>query len=419
MDILARPFDRELNLADLLRGADSRRLATLLDTLLAGGARLVAADGTELAASRAGLATLALPTRVPLRHELETIGFLETDCPDAHRAEAAAGLVEMLLAANARYQMASRLHTEVVREDYESLQFQNAALAASEARYKALAENLEERVAQQVRTIETAQRQLSQAEKMAAVGQLSAGMAHEINNPIGFIRSNLSTAGNYLGSIERFARLAWESRQPSVLAAWKEQDMDFLLDDFGALLKECVGGADRIAAIVADLKEFSNIDHAEEQLADINACVRSVCKVAEPRTTGRANVVPTLGELPRVRCYPAQINQVLLNLLLNAAQAMDRPGEIRVTTVAEGDRVRIEISDNGHGIAPDVLPRIFDPFFTTRGVGEGTGLGLTVAHDVIAGHGGTIDVASEVGRGTTFTLRLPAAGDSSEVGLAS
>ena len=418
MDIIAQPFDQELTLAELLRGVAPAKLVTALATLLGGDVRLVAADGAELAAGRPDTAPpdpLSNPrsNRTPLRHEFETIGFVESGVSEAHRVEAAAALVEMLLAANARYQMASRLHTEVVHADYESLQRKNTELAASEARYKALAGNLEERVAEQVKTIETAQRQLFQAEKMAAVGQLAAGMAHEINNPIGFVRSNLATAGGYLARLDQLARTARASGDPAVLAYWRKEDMDFVLGDFAALLNESVSGADRIAAIVADLKEFSNIDHAEQQLADINACVRSVCKVAASRMAGRAEVVLALGEIPMVRCRPGHINQVLLNLLLNAAQAMDEPGQVRIATTAEGDGVRIEIADNGRGIAPDVLPRIFDPFFTTRAVGQGTGLGLTVARDVLAAHGGAIAVESELGRGTTFSIHLPSSTGSS------
>lgn len=404
MHPIGRRFDRELSLRELLGGVNLAMLAEQLKRLAGGEAGLETKQGEALWAMPPGGIDLI---RVEVCHELEPMGFLVASGSDRQRVEAAARLLEMLLKANARYHMASELHLEVVHEDYEALQRKHAELAASEGRYKALAENLEQRVTEQVKTIESAQRQLFQAEKMASVGQLAAGMAHEINNPVGFVRSNLSTAQSYVEKLERLAQLAKASGDAEVAAYWRQENLDFILEDFATLLAESIAGADRVARIVADLKDFSKVDQAEEQIADINTCIRSVCNVASAQISKQAELVLALADLPPTRCRPGHLNQVFLNLLLNAAQAMDRPGQIRIATRVERETIGIEISDTGRGMAPEVLDRIFDPFFTTREVGQGTGLGLTVARDIVAAHGGMLSVASKQGQGTIFTIKLP------------
>ena len=397
-------FDREYALAELLSGVNLAALAEQLKRIVGGAVRLETMQGATLLATHTGL---VCATRIEVRHELEPMGYLDADTPDRQRVEAAARLLEMLLKANARYHMAAQLHLDVVHDDYATLQRKHAELAASEARYKALAENLEQRVAEQVKTIESAQRQLFQAEKMASVGQLAAGMAHEINNPVGFVRSNLSTAQSYIGILDRLAQLAKASGNAEVAAFWRKENLSFILEDFATLLEESIAGSDRVARIVADLKDFSTVDQAEEQIADINTCIRAVCNVASAQVSKQAELVLALADLPPTRCRPGHLNQVFLNLLLNAAQAMDRPGQIRIATSVERESIGIEISDTGRGMAPEVQKRIFDPFFTTREVGQGTGLGLTVARDIIAAHGGMLSVESKLGQGTTFTIKLP------------
>lgn len=404
MERIEQRFDREFTLAELLSGVNLAALAEQFKRIVGGEVRLETMQGATLLATHPGL---VCATRIEVRHELEPMGYLEADTSDRQRVEAAARLLEMLLKANARYHMASQLHIEVVHEDYDTLQRKHAELAASEARYKALAENLEERVAEQVKIIESAQRQLFQAEKMASVGQLAAGMAHEINNPVGFIRSNLSTAQSYVEKLDRLAQLAKASGNAEVAAYWRQENLSFVLEDFATLLEESVVGADRVARIVADLKDFSKVDQAEEQIVDINTCIRSVCNVASAQVLKQAELVLALADLPPTRCRPGHLNQVFLNLLLNAAQAMDRPGQIRIATSVERESIGIEISDTGRGIAPEVIQRIFDPFFTTREVGQGTGLGLTVARDIITAHGGTLSAESTLGQGATFTIKLP------------
>lgn len=404
MDILPRSFDREFTLSELLGGISRKRLSEALAALLGAGFRLSSSAGEVLAGTTGDLPGAV---RVAVRHDLEALGWLEAVAGE-DQVGAAATLLELLLHQGARYHMASELHIEVVRADYEALQDQYAALQASEARYRELSQQLEERVQQQVRVIETTQLQLYQAEKMASIGQLAAGVAHEINNPIGFIRSNLSTARGYVERLQQFAPAICAN--PPLAEAWKRADMDFLIEDFGALLKESIDGADRVARIVADLKGFSNVDHAEVEVVDLNDSLRSVCNVAHAQVSPKAEVVMDLGELPPLRCHAGRLNQVFLSLLLNAAQAMDARGEIRIRSRHAGSEIRVEFADTGHGIAQDVLERIFDPFFTTRDVGRGTGLGLTVSRDVVAAHGGRIEVQSEHGKGSAFTVVLPAGG---------
>lgn len=393
------PFDRELGLDDLLKGIDRERLLAALAVLAGGPVRL----------ARAGSAGCG-GRRVALRAELETVGHLETDAEAGERLGAAAQLVELLLDSGRRYVMASDLHRETVQSDYEELQRKHAALTVSEARYKELAAQLEQRVAEQVKTIETAQRQLYQAEKLAAVGQLAAGVAHEINNPVGFIKSNLNTARSYVETLTGYAaQLNGGAERDALVRAWREQDLDFVLGDFQELLHESIDGAERVARIVSDLKGFSNVDRPDEEMADINEIVRGVCNVAGGEIARYADLALDLGTLPRTRCRPGHLGQAFLNLLLNAAQAMQGRGEIRVQSIMHMHDICVRIMDNGPGIPEDVRERIFDPFFTTRDIGQGTGLGLTVSRDIVQAHGGRLLLDSEVGRGTTAAIYLPVA----------
>ena len=394
-----------MNLHELLSGIVPDKLSAALAVLLGAPARIVSADGTWVMNN-----TPSLPgniRRITLSHDLETIGFLETSASDEARVHAATVILELFMQSGARYFMASQMHIEVVKADFEELQRRHTALVSSEARYKALAENLEERVKEQVSTIESAHRQLYQAEKLASVGQLAAGVAHEINNPIGFIRSNLGTAQSYVQKFQHMAEQLKSSGNEILAAAWQAADLDFVLKDFPSLLQESVDGADRVARIVSDLKGFSSIDQTEEEIVDLNDSVRSACNVAANQINRRADLKLQLGELPPLRCHAGHLGQVFLNLLLNAAQAMEKRGEIDIQSSVENNQIVIRISDTGSGIPPEVLPRIFDPFFTTREVGSGTGLGLTVSRDIITAHGGTIEVSSEPNVGTTFTIQIP------------
>ncbi|HLA74513.1 MAG TPA: ATP-binding protein [Gammaproteobacteria bacterium] len=405
--LLENNFDRERSLSDLLNNIDQKKLHGSLSSLLGEDMRLVSGRG-ELIFGGEAVASGSMP--ISLCGEFEPIGYIQGMQVDAKaRSEACISLLELLLCSAKQYYMVSDLHVEATHADYERLLQKNAALLESEARYKALAENLELRVAEQVKTIENAQRQLYQAEKMASVGQLAAGVAHEINNPIGFISSNLNTAKSYVEKLKAFIDL-FKAVQggETLLAEWNNNNMDFVMEDFSELLRESAAGTERVGRIVADLRGFSNIDGADEEQADINHCIRLACNVAAGNVKGHAEIKLELGDVPSVHCQPGRLSQVFLNMLLNASQSIVEYGVIKIQTSVEEGMVLIRISDNGAGIPEDVLPRIFDPFFTTKEVGQGTGLGLSVSHDIIKSHGGRIKVASKQGLGTTFTIYLPA-----------
>jgi two-component system NtrC family sensor kinase len=265
--------------------------------------------------------------------------------------------------------------------------------------------------------LQEAQSQLLQSEKLAAIGQLAAGVAHEINNPIGFVRSNLTTLGNYsaklLGVINAYETADSTLRNHPELFSKIEQarldaDLAFMVGDLRSLLAESLEGADRVRHIVQDLRDFSRIDSGQWQQADLHAGLESTINVVWNEIKYKAELVRDYGTLPLIECIPSRLNQVFMNLLVNAAQAIVERGKITISTRSDGNEVEIAIADTGKGIQPDVLPKIFNPFFTTKPVGKGTGLGLSVSYGIVRDHGGRIDVESEPGKGTTFTIRLPA-----------
>ncbi|HJV52287.1 MAG TPA: ATP-binding protein [Noviherbaspirillum sp.] len=266
------------------------------------------------------------------------------------------------------------------------------------------------------RELAEAHNQLLQSEKMASIGQLAAGVAHEINNPVGFVNSNLSTLIDY---VQRLLQVidAYEKSESvlaqapdaldAVRALRKQVDLDYVKEDVFSLLSESQEGVLRVKNIVQDLKDFSHVGTAEWQLADLHAGLNSTLNIVNNEIKYKATVVKEYGELPPVECLPLELNQVFMNLLVNAAHAIERFGEITVRTGWEGGEVWIDIGDNGSGIAPENLGRIFDPFFTTKPVGKGTGLGLSLSYSIVQKHHGRIDVDSELGRGTRFRVWLP------------
>src|SRR5574343_563396 len=263
-----------------------------------------------------------------------------------------------------------------------------------------------------IQELQDAQSQLLQSEKMAAIGQLAAGVAHEINNPVGFVNSNLGTLKTYIGNlfsvIDAYEAVA-KGGDPSLVASAREKsDLDFLREDLPALLSESQDGLNRVTKIVQDLKDFSRVDQAEFQQADLNAALESTLNVVWNELKYKAEVVRELTNIPPVACVPAQINQVFMNLLVNAAQAIENRGRITIRSGEENGYDRFEIADTGKGMTPEVRNRVFDPFFTTKPVGKGTGLGLSISYDIIVKkHAGRFDVSSTPGVGTTFRLWLP------------
>jgi two-component system NtrC family sensor kinase len=273
-----------------------------------------------------------------------------------------------------------------------------ARVVATQAALREANEELERRVAARTADLERALRQLKeseaalvQSEKMSSLGQLVAGVAHEINTPLAYVKNSVAVV---------------RERLPAMRAVLGAKDEN--LEDLEALTKDGLHGIEQIAELVANLKNFSRLDRSKVASFNVNEGVRATLLIARP-TLRKVDLAQDLGEIPSITCSPSQVNQVLLNLLTNASQAIDKPrGIIRLATRREGaDRIAIEVADNGRGIAPDALPRIFDPFFTTKDVGKGTGLGLTIAYKIVSQHGGRIDVRTEVGVGSTFTVVLP------------
>jgi two-component system NtrC family sensor kinase len=259
------------------------------------------------------------------------------------------------------------------------------------------------------------QAQVVQQEKMASIGQLAAGVAHEINNPMGFISSNLSTLGKYVERYNDFIKAQSELIESQVDkdAAAKIREkrqalkLDYSLDDGSDLIKESQEGAERVRTIVKNLKSFSRVDEAACKDADINECITSTINIVWNELKYKVKLVKELGEIPLTKCYPQQLNQVFMNLLVNASQAIAKRGEIIVKTWHESGIIYASVSDNGCGMTQEVVNHIFEPFFTTKDIGKGTGLGLSITYDIIKKHNGEITVESEPGMGTTFTVRLP------------
>ncbi len=256
-----------------------------------------------------------------------------------------------------------------------------------------LNENLEARVEERTQELRETQQQLMQAEKMKSLGQLVAGVAHELNNPIGFVHANIQLIDSYVAKIVASERgSAEETRARQALAK---------------LIARSQEGTERVKNIVRDLRSFSRMDQADLQEADLHEEIERTVALMEPRCKDCIAIERDFGKLPRVRCFPGQLNQVFMNLLINACDAQSEGGRIRITTRPVESGVRLEFHDDGPGIPAEVQSRIFDPFFTTKPVGKGTGLGLSLSHSIIERHGGRLTVESKPGEGTTFAIELP------------
>ncbi|MBN2420043.1 MAG: PAS domain S-box protein [Deltaproteobacteria bacterium] len=270
--------------------------------------------------------------------------------------------------------------------------------------------------------IKEAQSRIIQQEKMASIGQLAAGVAHEINNPTGFVSSNLNTLSVYIKDynilLKKYRKLIKILEQEGIISSYTNQfndiksiedkiDIDFRMEDVSSLIQESCEGTDRIKKIVQDLKDFAHPGEDKPSYADINKCIESTLNVVWNEIKYKAQVVKDYGALPEILCFPQQLNQVFANLFVNAAQAISDEGEIRIKTGLSGEEIEVIISDTGMGIPEENLSKIFEPFFTTKEVGKGTGLGLNVAYNIIEKHNGKISVESKQGQGTMFTIILP------------
>jgi hemerythrin-like metal-binding protein len=290
----------------------------------------------------------------------------------------------------------------------QSLETRIAERTAELQQSNAQLETEQRELTQLLAKVEETQNQLMQSEKMAAIGQLAAGVAHEINNPVGFVNSNIGTLKTYTNQLLAVIA-AYENGDPAAIAAARQKaDLEFLREDLPTLILESQDGLSRVTRIVQDLKDFSHVDEAEQQQADLNAGIESTLNVVANEIKYKAEVHRQLGDIPAVRCVPAQINQVFMNLLVNAAQAIETRGSITIRSGTENGFVWFDVEDTGKGMSEEVQRRIFEPFYTTKPVGKGTGLGLSLSYDIIVKkHGGRFDVRSTPGVGTCFRLWLP------------
>lgn len=263
--------------------------------------------------------------------------------------------------------------------------------------------------------LKSTQSQMVHQEKMASIGQLAAGVAHEINNPTGFITSNLASLQRYTTRLIDYIKFLEQTIEPlsgpetaqQLSAEQKKIKLAFIQEDIDDLVAESLEGAERIKVIVQNLKSFSRVDDAATTINDLHECLDSALSIGWNEIKYKASIEKDYQPIPEIYCSAQQLNQVFLNLMVNAAQAIDEQGVISISTVEQDGWVIIKISDTGGGIPEKNLSQIFDPFYTTKEVGQGTGLGLSICYDIIKNHNGTIHVASHVGEGTTFTIKLP------------
>ena len=290
-----------------------------------------------------------------------------------------------------------------VAERTADLQSANSAMMAEKAHQEEL-----------IRQLAEVHSQLLQSEKMASIGQLAAGVAHEINNPVGYVNSNLTSLQEYVNDLFKVLS-AYEQAEKEMTPTTRAQlaelkkkiDVAYVRDDIGKLMSESIGGLQRVKRIVLDLKDFSHVGESSKLWANIEQGMDSTLNVVWNELKYKTEVIKEYAGVPEIECIPTQINQVFMNLLMNAVQAIKERGRITIRTGQEGDNVWVEVEDTGSGIDQKNLSRIFDPFFTTKPVGQGTGLGLSLSYSIVQKHGGRIEVRSEVGKGTVFRVVLP------------
>lgn len=264
--------------------------------------------------------------------------------------------------------------------------------------------------------LKQAQAQLVQSEKMASLGQLAAGVAHEINNPIGFVMSNLGSLREYTDVMAEYflcSKKLIELQDTEISQKMKEidddQDLDFIFGDIGNIMNDCDEGLRRVKEIVSNLKSFARSDEEESAEFNLNQCIENTIKVVWNELKYKVTLHKNFDDtLPIIKGHEGQIGQVVMNMLVNAAQAMKSEGDIFISTSQINDSVKLTIRDTAQGMPESVIEKIFDPFFTTKGVSEGTGLGLSISYGIIESHGGSIHVDSTLGEGTTFEIVLPA-----------
>ena len=367
----------------------------------------------------------------PLTYELEIKGYLSifAEAQDLHENLAwgriIANTLLKLMYLKHQTLMTSNLHGMVVQDSYARLAEKAAQLERSEEKYRHLAANLEIEVQKKTAEIKAAQVYLMQQEKLTAIGHLAAGMAHEINTPLGFMISNLNTLSEYAADIgtllAAYRELAHrfgdaravsgttriDAQHQTVAGLERDLDGDFMLTDLAALADESLEGARRIQKIVGDLMKVARPGEKALELVDVPKSLEAVMTIINDRIDQNLSIVKDFGPVSGVQAVPRELNQVWLHLLLNAVEASNGRGTIAIVTRMVDNRVAVTISDTGCGIPEENLPHIFDPFFTTKPVGDGTGMGLHLAYQIVHQHGGRITAASTPGQGSVFTVLLP------------
>ena len=310
------------------------------------------------------------------------------------------------------YKHELEVQTQIREQAEQLLELRSRELSASN-----------EKLQHTVEELQTKNLAMVQQEKLASIGLLAAGIAHEINNPIGFVKSNLEVLKGYFHSIQRalqaynalFTNLQ-ESEQSSAIASEIEKlrhllevlDIDYITDDSFNSIEESLSGAVRVQEIVRDLKDFSRNDENDQRTkCDINVCIEGSINLVSSEVKQKCNIIRQFGDIPEVFCYMTQLTQVFINIIMNAVHAMETGGELEIRTDVEGKNIRVEFIDSGPGIDEDNLIKLFDPFFTTKAVGMGTGLGLYVSHGLIQKHKGAIWAENEPGKGAKIIITLP------------
>ena len=409
---------QEHNLLELLQNQEIRGL---MREALAAGARnvsLMIEDGSTVCSEGSTGAVPLEEITMPLFLEGERIGHLLLKGGEGDRA--LAGIAAMLRSAisvvlhnNLKRMLTAEMHTSLVTRTYDELLAKNLELSASEARYRELAQNLEIKVKERTEELDIAHTRLLQQEKLASIGQLAAGVAHEINNPIGFIDSNLVTLRKYVSRL--IEMLDWYQQQTASSAELheaaagkgRELRLEMVRGDVWDLLEQSLAGTERVKKIVADLKGVSHVDEVDGATFDLRMEIERTLSVMKAQLPADAAVECDLAETPPVAGSGALFCQALVNMIQNAVQAAPTGLILKFKSWCSEGKVCFSLSDNGPGVPEEHRSRVFDPFFTTRDVGSGTGMGLAVVYDIVKKCNGTVSVTDAPGGGAEFVMEFP------------